>query len=236
MQIRIIAAGSSKWERLFRRWGLSLLIGEEALFDTFGDPGVILNNLRKFNVETEKIKKIVLSHDDWDHISGLWYLLNIRKDVTVYICPGFRRDIKERVVSFGVKVIDVREGTRINDDIYSTGELYGESDGRKIYEQSAIIKSANGSAIICGCAHPGIVNIVRYVKERFQMNAHTLIGGFHLKNNTSEMNEHTIKKLQELSVRRIAPMHCTGRRATEAMQLAFGQNFIKAQEGEVIEI
>ena len=66
MKIKIIAIGSSKWERFIRRWGVSFLIGEDVLFDAFGDPGVLLNNMRKFNVDPTKIKHIVLSHDDWD--------------------------------------------------------------------------------------------------------------------------------------------------------------------------
>ena len=60
------------------------------LFDTFGDPGVLLSNMRKLNVDLSSIKHIVLSHDDWDHVSGLWDLIRGRKDITVYICPGFK--------------------------------------------------------------------------------------------------------------------------------------------------
>ncbi len=85
MRIKIIAVGSSKWERLIYRWGVSFLAGEDVLFDTFGDPGVFLHNIRKFNIDTAKVKHIVLSHDDWDHIAGLWYVLDKRKDISVYI-------------------------------------------------------------------------------------------------------------------------------------------------------
>ena len=64
MQIRVIATGSSKWERFIHRWGVSFLVGEDILFDTFGDPGVFFSNIRKFNIDTGKIKHIILSHDD----------------------------------------------------------------------------------------------------------------------------------------------------------------------------
>ncbi|MDD2688962.1 MAG: MBL fold metallo-hydrolase [Candidatus Omnitrophica bacterium] len=235
MGIKIVAVGSTRWQRFIRRWGVSFLIGEDVLFDTFGDPGVLLGNMRKFNIYAAKIKHIVLSHDDWDHIAGLWYLLNNRKDITVYICPGFKQEIKDRIASFGAKVIEVGEDTLIKDDIYSTGELYGESDGEKIYEQSVVIKTAEGLMVICGCAHPGVVDIVRYTKERFHNDAHFLIGGFHLKDNVDEINKRIIKDLRELGVRRVAPMHCTGKRATEMMRQAFGQGFVRVKEGDVIE-
>ena len=236
MQIRVIAVGSTKWERFIRRWGVSFLIGEDVLFDTFGDPGLLLRNMRKFNIDSARIKHIVLSHDDWDHVSGLWYLIRERKDIIVYICPGFKQEIKDKISLFGVKVIEVGGVTRIKDDIYSGGEFYGESEERKIYEQSVVIKTADGLVVICGCAHSGVVKIVRDVKEGFQARVCLLIGGFHLKDNTDEANRNIIQKLQELGVRRVAPMHCTGRRATDAMREAFGNDFIQAKVGSNIEI
>jgi len=236
MTIKIIATGVSKWQRFIRRWGVSFLIGEDVLFDTFGDPGVFLNNLRKFNIDTAKVKHIVLSHDDWDHIAGLWYLLNNRKDITVYICPGFTQDIKKRIASFGVKVVEAGEVILIKDGIYSTGELCGESEGRKIYEQSVVVKTADGLAVICGCAHPGLVNIVRYVKERFQVDVHTLIGGFHLKDNTQEEINDIITKMKLLNIMKIAPTHCTGKLATEIFKQEFGGTFIHVKQGGLIEV
>jgi len=230
MQVRVIAAGSTKWERFIRRWGISFLIGEDVLFDTFGDPGVLLRNMRKFNIDSGEIKHIVLSHDDWDHISGLWYLMQSHKDIKVYICPGFKQEIKERIALFGVKVIEAGGVTLVKDDIYSGGERYGESEGRKVYEQSVVIKTADGLVVICGCAHPGVVNIVRNIKESFKANVHSLIGGFHLKDNTDEANRNIIKNLQELGVRKIAPMHCTGKHAEQLMRNAFGDGFIRFKE------
>jgi 7,8-dihydropterin-6-yl-methyl-4-(beta-D-ribofuranosyl)aminobenzene 5'-phosphate synthase len=236
MQIKIIAVGSTKWERFIRRWGVSFLIGEDVLFDTFGDLSVLLRNMRKFNIDTAKIKHIVLSHDDWDHIAGLWYLLDNRRDGTVYICPSFKQEIKNRIVSFGVKVVEVRDLTQIKDDIYSTGELDGKSEGRKIYEQSAVIKTFAGLTVICGCAHPGVVNIVRHIKKTFQAGINLLMGGFHLKDNTDEENLRIIEELRELGVRRVMPLHCTGKRAVEAMRKVFGYDFIQGEEGGRIEL
>lgn len=212
------------------------MIGEDVLFDTFGDPGVLLNNMRKLEIDILKIKHIVLSHDDWDHITGLWYLLPNRKDITVYICPNFKQETKDRIYSFGVKIVEVGEMMRIKDGIYSTGELVGESDGKKIYEQSIIIKRENNLEVICGCAHPGIVHIVQYVQQSFQGQIHSLIGGFHLKNNSTETNLDIIKDLQILGVSKIVPMHCTGKWAINLMRQAFGQDFLKVKEGDDIEL
>jgi 7,8-dihydropterin-6-yl-methyl-4-(beta-D-ribofuranosyl)aminobenzene 5'-phosphate synthase len=192
--------------------------------------------MRKLNIDASKIKHIILSHDDWDHIAGLWYLILNRKDITIYICPGFKQEIKDKIVSFGVKIIEAGEVTLVKDGIYSTGELYGESEGRKIYEQSLVIKTADGLAVICGCAHPGVVGIVRHIKKIFCEDILLLIGGFHLKDNTDEANLRIIEELREFGIRKIAPLHCTGKRAIEAMREVFGRDFIRAKEGGIIEL
>mgnify|MGYP001769501529 CR=1 FL=1 len=236
MVIKIIAVGSTKWQRFIRRWGVSFLIGEDVLFDTFGDMHAFLINNRKFNVDIAKIKHIILSHVDWDHIAGLWDLILNRNDITVYICPGFQQEIKDRIASSGVKIVEAGGVTHIKDNIYSTGQLCGEAQGRKIYEQSLVIKTGNGLAVICGCAHPGVVNIVRYAQERFCENVYSLIGGFHLKDNTAQANRCIIIDLREFGVRRIAPMHCTGEAATEMMRKEFGRDFIQTGEGRSIEL
>jgi len=236
MQIKVIAVGSTKWERFIRRWGVSFLIGEDLLFDTFGDPGMLLRNMRKFNIDSEKIKHIVLSHDDWDHISGLWYLIQNRKDITVYICPGFKQEIKDRISSFKVKLVEAGKAELFKDRIYSSGELCAELEGRKIYEQSVVIKTADGLAVICGCAHPGAVSIIQYVKKSFQANVHSLIGGLHLKDNTDEVNRSIIEELRELGVRKVMPLHCTGKRATEMMGKVFASGLLRSKAGESIEL
>ncbi|MCM8783157.1 MAG: MBL fold metallo-hydrolase [Candidatus Omnitrophica bacterium] len=236
MQIKAIALGSTRWQRFIRRWGVSFLIDEDILFDTLGKPKVSLNNLKKFKVNLPNIKHIIISHDDWDHISGLWYLLPNQKDVTVYICFGFKQEIKQRIISFGVKLIEVKDMLQIKEKVYSTGELYAESEGRKIYEQSLVIDTGKGLGLICGCAHMGIVNIVKYVRKHFQKNIYWLIGGFHLKNNTDEENSIVIKQLKELGVSKIVPTHCTGKRAIRQMCKIFDSDVIQIKEGDIIEL
>jgi len=237
MKIKIIAIGSSKWDRFIRRWGVSFLIGDDVLFDTFGDPGVLLNNMRKFNIDAAKIKHIVLSHDDWDHISGLWYLLPGRKDITVYVCPGFNQQIKDRIVSFGVRVIEVEPFTEIKEDIFSTGQIQGSCADGIIFEQALAVKFLKNITIITGCAHPGIVNIINAVKKHFSKERiYFVLGGLHLKDNSNGININIIQNLRDFGVRKVAPMHCTGIRATMAMREAFGYGFVRAKEGDSIEL
>lgn len=65
MKVRLFANGSRPWERWIRRWGLSFLIDDDILFDAFGDARVLMGNLRRFNVDIEKIRCVVISHEHW---------------------------------------------------------------------------------------------------------------------------------------------------------------------------
>jgi len=236
MKLKIIATGSTKFERFIKRWGVSFLIGEDVIFDTFGAPLVFMKNIKKFNIDTSKIKHIVLSHDDWDHISGLWHFIKGKTGLTVYICPGFKKGIKDRLMSTGVKVIEADKKMRITDSVYSTGELFGKSDGREIYEQSIVVETSNGVSVICGCAHPGLEKIIGTVSRQFGKNIYFLAGGLHLKDSNNEEIKNEINILQKHGVKKVAPMHCTGRRAEELMRSSFGGGYHHTKEGDVIEI
>ncbi|MFA5117405.1 MAG: MBL fold metallo-hydrolase [Candidatus Omnitrophota bacterium] len=237
MKIRILATGSSKFERLIHHWGVSFLIGDDLLFDTFGDPGILLNNIRKFGVDTAKIKNIVLSHDDWDHIAGLWYLLQNRPDITVYICPRFKQELKDRIASFGARLVEVEPLTEINKDMFSSGQIFASCADRRIFEQALVIKSLNNLTIVTGCAHPGIINIIHTVQKQFQKEkVYSVLGGFHLKDNPDEVNMNIIRELKDAGISKIVPMHCTGTRAEKMMRHEFGGRCIKAVEGDSIEL
>lgn len=236
MKIVLIAEGSTKWDRLTRRWGVSFLIGEDVLFDVFGHEGVFRRNIRKCGIDTSRIKHIVVSHDDWDHIAGLWRLIEGRSDITVYICPGFDQNIKDRIKSLTAKVVELSGVSLIRDGLYSTGQMYGESNGKRIFEQSLILKTESGLAVITGCAHPGISNIVEFVKNNMNKNIFMVMGGFHLKDSSQEKIVSIVEKLKAFGINKIAPTHCTGRIATGIMKQEFETGFIEMKPASTIEL
>lgn len=237
MQIKIIAVGSSKWDRFIRRWGVSFLIGEDVLFDTFGKLKVLLKNIKKFGVDITKIKHIVLSHDDWDHVSGLWHLLSNGQNITVHTCPGFNQELKDKIASFRVRVVEAKFLTEIKPDLFLSGQMQDLCAERCICEQALVIRSLKGLAIVTGCAHPGIVNIIRTVQSQFKEDkVYSILGGFHLKDNSDETNMGIIRELKDTGIHKILPMHCTGRRATKMMRGVFGYGFVKAREGDTVEL
>lgn len=236
MKLTLIAEGSTKWQRFVRRWGVSFLLDDEILFDAFGRTDIFKQNLYKFNVDIKQIKTVILSHEHWDHINGFKYLKENQKEMTVYIPAGFNQKIKETLSSPTIKLIETNKITQIKENVYISETLCGLLHGHEICEQALVVKTDNGLSVICGCAHPGIDNIVRKIQTDFKANVHSLIGGFHLKDNIDEVNSHIIKNLQEAGVKRIIPMHCTGKRAVETIHQTFGDGFLQTQEGDVIEL
>ncbi|MBN2145682.1 MAG: MBL fold metallo-hydrolase [Candidatus Aureabacteria bacterium] len=236
MKIRLIAEGHTSFQRLFKRWGISFLIGEDILFDVFGDDAIFLKNIRKFGIDLTKIRHIVISHDDWDHTAGLRHVISINKDVSVTICPHTQTDIKKMIQSHEVRLIEASDLLSITKKVYTTGELRGSSRDRLIYEQSLVIKTEKGLAVVCGCAHPNVLDIVRFAKDKFRENVHYLIGGFHLKDNDDETNMKIIKNLQFAGVSQIVPLHCTGTGARRLIKKIFGGGCLRLKEGETLDL
>ncbi|MCM8760558.1 MAG: MBL fold metallo-hydrolase [Candidatus Omnitrophica bacterium] len=236
MKITLLAEGSTKWQRLVRHWGMSFLIDTDVLFDTFGKPCYIVKQLKRLKSDIQKIQHIIISHDDWDHLTGLWKVLELNKDAAVYVCPRFKADIKEKIGLFGARLAEVDGVTNIRDNIYASGELAGKRRDSDIPEQYLAVKTEEGVVVITGCAHPGIIDIVEHAKRTFGSEVRLLMGGFHLKDNSYDLNKAIVAKVKELGVRRVMPLHCTGAIARKIFREKYGDDCIILREGQIITI
>jgi len=236
MKITILAEGSTKWQRFIKHWGLSILIDHDILFDTFGKPDYVLKQLKRFNIDLNKIRHIVISHDDWDHVTGLWKILERNQDVTVYICPHFKPEIKAKMKRYRARIVEVEGVSNVRDNIYLSGELTGKRHDSDISEQYMGIKTSKGLVVLTGCAHPGIIEIVQHAKATFDTNVCLIIGGFHLKDHAAKEAHDIILKLKVLGVNQVMSFHCTGRIAQELFTKEYGQSCIMANECQTIEI
>lgn len=166
----------------------------------------------------------------------MWKILERTRDVTVYICPRFKSEIKAKIKSYGTRLLEVERETNIRDNIYLSGELVGKRRDCSISEQYLTIKTSKGLVVLTGCAHPGIVEIVQHAKACWNSDAYLLIGGFHLKDHTAEEARNIIFKLKELGVRQIIPFHCTGRVAQDLFNKEYKRDCIIPSECQDIEI
>jgi 7,8-dihydropterin-6-yl-methyl-4-(beta-D-ribofuranosyl)aminobenzene 5'-phosphate synthase len=221
-------------------WGFSCLIELEPgdgkkqhiLFDTGADGDVLLFNLASLGIKPGDINSVFLSHIHSDHVGGLDKVLEKNNQVTVYIPPSFPESIRQKIKSYRTGYADVKDRGKIYEGIYSTGEM-----GTAVKEQSLIIKTGKGLVVITGCAHPGIVDIIRAAKDMFPGDdVYLVMGGFHLTDKTDPELAAIVREFKNLGVEKIAPSHCSGDRIRELFKKEYGDNFIENGVGNKIQI
>ena len=213
-------------------WGFSCVITgleKTILFDTGGDGSILLNNMKKSEVMPNSIDTVVLSHIHSDHTGGLTGFLEKNRDVTIYLLKSFFKGFKDEILSFGPKIVEVKQPAEICKNVYSTGQL-----GNLKKEQSLVIRTDKGLIIITGCAHPGIVKIIKTAKDLLKDNILLVMGGFHLEWMTKGKIEKIISAFKELGVRYVGPSHCSGDKARSLFEYHFGTNYINVGAGKVI--
>ncbi|HOW87635.1 MAG TPA: MBL fold metallo-hydrolase [Candidatus Omnitrophota bacterium] len=230
MKLRLIAEGSTKRERKALRWGVSFLVGN-VLFDTFGRSDIFWKNIRRFKIDLSRVKHVAISHEDWDHTAGLEGFLRTQLGTKVYICAKTGKELKRLIRANGGIPVEVRKTRRIAPNIYSLGQMRAGTGRGILYEQALVVKSRNGFSVITGCAHPGIVRIVRRAVKIFGKKIYAVCGGFHMKDNTHEENKKIITELQTLGVRKVLPLHCTGAVAASLFKKIYPQNCAVLREG-----
>ena len=215
-------------------WGFACYIdtGEvKILFDTGGDPRILLANMDGLSIAVGEIETIVLSHIHGDHLGGLPAILSENNRVDVYVPASFPDDFKSRVKAYGSNLIEVHGALRICEGVMTTGEL-----GSGIREQSLILNSERGLIVVTGCAHPGIANIVESAVQLMDRNVYLVVGGFHLGGATREEILSVVERLRSLGVTNVAPCHCSGDLARRIFKDSFGDGYVDAGAGTIIRI
>jgi 7,8-dihydropterin-6-yl-methyl-4-(beta-D-ribofuranosyl)aminobenzene 5'-phosphate synthase len=90
--------------------------------------------------------------------------------------------------------------------------------------------------VVTGCAHPGIVEILRQSKNLFDEQVYLVLGGFHLRNKSKHQVSAILNDFRLLEVQHVAPCHCTGDLAIGMFKAEFGDDFIHTGVGKVIRI
>ena len=152
------------------------------------------------------------------------------------------------------RVVPTAEPTKLADGIWVTGEIPRRNDFEDtggpffldeactkpdplIDDQAMYIETPEGTVVLCGCGHAGLVNTLDYVSELTgHAPIHAVLGGFHLGAASAERIDRSVAALRHYAVRRIGPLHCTGLPATARILAAFPQNFITLNAGAEVTI
>jgi 7,8-dihydropterin-6-yl-methyl-4-(beta-D-ribofuranosyl)aminobenzene 5'-phosphate synthase len=214
-------------------WGFSCLVeadGMKLLFDTGGEGSLLLENMEKLGIDPKEIDAVVLSHSHGDHTGGLDDFLKAGSEVKLYLLKSFPHSFKKKVESSKAEIVEVSGSVAISERVNTTGEL-----GTSIKEQSLMVKTSKGLVVITGCAHPGILNILKHAKKITGEDVYLVLGGFHLLDRSETQLKEVIKGFRELGVKKVAPCHCSGEQTRTLFQKEYKEDFIANGVGKIIE-
>lgn len=234
MKITVIYDNNTYKSGLETAWGFSCFIeGMEKtiLFDAGNNPFLLLRNINRLKINPGDIDLMFLSHMHWDHTGGLYGILENNPAVSVFLLESFSKRYKEDIKKFGTKIAESPKPVSICKDVFSTGEL-----GKSIKEQSLVVRTNRGAVVITGCAHPGIVTIIKKAKDIIKDEILLVTGGFHLGAESKINTEKIISNIRKSGVRYVGPCHCTGEDAKQIFRRAYGDNSIHIGAGKVINI
>ena len=146
---------------------------------------------------------------------------NMHRSDTPFFVEGRFEDGKRLVVKIRSPV-EVIPGVWMSGEVPRTNNI--EDSGGPFFQDAALtnpdplpddqalyVPTENGTAVILGCAHAGIINTLDHVRGLTNgAPIRCVIGGTHLENASAERMEWTIAALKRLGVKEIHPCHCTG--------------------------
>ncbi len=213
-------------------WGFAAVVesgGHTLLFDTGAKGSNLLHNLQQLGVDPASIEAVILSHQHDDHTAGLQALLATGIHPTVYAPARFTRAFK-RQVEAQTTLVEVSEAVEIVPGVHTTRPM------GSIVEEALVVETGDGAVVITGCAHPGVVAIVREAQEVTGSPIALVVGGFHLASAGDSKVESIIAELRQLGVQKVLPCHCTGDKAIALFRSEYGEDFIQGGVGRVVAI
>ena len=106
----------------------------------------------------------------------------------------------------------------------------------EVHELSLAIRTPDGLVLVVGCSHPGVERIVQ---EATAINPHIniLFGGFHeIQAPDPEVERIATVLHNQYRLERVAPGHCTGEPEFTALKKIFGDHYVYAGVGSVVDL
>lgn len=240
------------------------------LFD-MGPNDLFLKNAEALGVDIAAVDTAVISHGHVDHCGGLKCFLEKNQKAKIYLRPqtvekhyvkvlgipfyaGIDRAFLSSdrfVFTDDIHVID--DGITLFSNVAgqfplpeSDGNLFVKRNGKMLpddfgHEQNLIMTSGDSRILICGCAHAGIVNIVRRAKTVTGNEPTAVVGGLHLYEPVKkryERNEYIDNVAAVLAKEKTSyyTCHCTGEKAYERMKVRMGTRLIYLHTGTEIRL
>ena len=236
-----------------------------------GPSGETVENAKKLDIDLRNIDTVILSHGHYDHSGGIIPFSKINDKAAIYIqkpaAGEFYADDGDKFRYIGIDkeiltlqqvrfiegdyvvdeelslfVIDERQG-----DVPSTNiSLKEKKDGSYVqddfrHEQFLILKDDDRKIVFSGCAHNGVLNILKEYKRKTGTEPDAVISGFHLMKKTDYSDDElreiisTAEKLKQYHTM-FYTCHCTGIPAYQIMKNIMGDQLEYVHSGDEVTI
>lgn len=240
--------------------------GKRILFDTGGNAEIFEHNVKALGVDLTKLDFVVLSHRHSDHISGVNYLLRVNPTVKIYApadpwgpfgwsVPNslYRKDesLPENMRYFNgnspdaitastpwpqANFVRVDSTTEIAPGIFLVPTISQVPGTLELREISMAIRGPQGLIIVDGCSHAGVEKVLE-AAAKIDPHVRVLFGGIHLVGAPdAEIQRISAALHDQWKLDYVAVGHCTGEPTFATLQKAFGDRYLYAGLGTVIDI
>lgn len=248
--------------------GLSLYIetGKHRILMDTGASDKTWENARQLGVDLSKADMVVLSHGHYDHSGGLLSFRGMNQEAVVYMQKSALFDYYhgDRYIGIDKAIGRMPRVEMLSGDQRIDGEisLFTGITGRRFWPQSNIglsiridgenrqdefrheqclVIQGERTALISGCAHNGILNILDRYREIYGGSPDIVVSGFHMMKKSDYTEEEmsvirqTAEKLKETKTV-FYTGHCTGQKAIDLMKPILGERLIQLHCGMKIEV
>lgn len=239
------------------------------LFD-MGQGSLFAKNAEQMSVSIKDVDFAVISHGHYDHGGGLSTFLDINTSANVYIHKeaflphfslrdtGMRRIGLDSTLADNSRLVLCGDITHICDEAtlfanvdgncsnpYGNRLLFGPDEAHNdnfCHEQNLIIEENGNVVLFAGCAHRGIINIIRKAERITGKPPTHVLAGMHLvKSGLTEEAENQYiatlaTELQKYSNCKFYTMHCTGEEQYRKLKTIMGHQIDYLSCGEKIDI
>jgi 7,8-dihydropterin-6-yl-methyl-4-(beta-D-ribofuranosyl)aminobenzene 5'-phosphate synthase len=160
---------------------------------------------------------------------------------------------REYLESLGARFELSIEPQPITGDIVTSGEeplttefehipdsMWKRVDGKYVADPladdlSLFIRTDLGLVVVLGCAHRGVINVIRHAQRLMETDdVYMVVGGTHLMAASEERLDRTIEALRDIDVTWLGVSHCTGAVASAKLATAFPGRVFTNSAGNVI--
>jgi len=234
LRITVLYDNTAADARFQEAWGFAALIeyrGHTLLMDGGGDPRILRRNMDSLGIAPSRIEAIVLTHAHSDHAAGLQALADSGVRRPLYVLGAFPQAVRDRLGG-AFTLVDAAPRQELIPGVFTTGEM--TDPAVRIPEQSLVIPTDSGVVVVSGCAHQGVVSIVRRATEMFGGPVRLVMGGFHLIGKSPAEVGRIVSDFRGLGVRRVGATHCTGDAAIAQFAEAYGGDYVRLGAGRVL--